>query len=67
MLAGDDGGLGGVDEGCGEFAGLVDSELCCCCLVSDMICFGERGRFGAYGGGEKVALFLGERLELLLW
>lgn len=28
VLAGDDGGLGGVDEGCGELAGLVDSELC---------------------------------------
>lgn len=27
VLADDDGALGGVDEGCGEFAGLVDSEL----------------------------------------
>lgn len=27
MLADDDGGLGGVDERCGEFAGLVDSKL----------------------------------------
>lgn len=27
MLADDDGGLGGVDECCGEFAGLVDSKL----------------------------------------
>lgn len=43
MLADDDGALSGVDEGCGEFAGLVDSE----------------------GGGEIVALLLGERLELL--
>lgn len=27
MLADDDGALRGVDEGCGKFAGLVDSEL----------------------------------------
>lgn len=27
VLADDDGALSGVDEGCGEFAGLVDSEL----------------------------------------
>lgn len=27
VFADDDGGLGGVDECCGEFAGLVDSKL----------------------------------------
>lgn len=27
VLADDDGGLGGVDACCGEFAGLVDSKL----------------------------------------
>lgn len=26
VLADDDGGLGGVDERCGEFAGLIDSK-----------------------------------------
>lgn len=27
VLADDEGVLGGIDESCGEFAGLVDSEL----------------------------------------
>lgn len=43
VFADDDGGLGGVNECCGEFAGLVDSK----------------------SRGEKVALLLSERLELL--
>lgn len=27
VLADDDGGLGGVDERCGEFTGLIDTKL----------------------------------------
>jgi hypothetical protein len=33
VFADDDGGLGGVDECCGEFAGLVDSKLIRCWLA----------------------------------
>jgi hypothetical protein len=33
VFADDDRGLGGVDECCGEFAGLIDSKLIRCWLA----------------------------------